>query len=293
MSATTAKIAPLNKDKPAIDRPPISVIVLTFNSEASISRTLEGAFAISDDVHVVDSFSSDRTLEICGGYGTKIVQRTFSNYSDQRNWAIDSLPLKYSWQMHLDADEEITPPLVDIIRGLDLEAAQTDGYILGRKIVFLGRVLRFGGIARTWHYRLFRVGFGRCEDRLYDQHFVASGRVSTLNAFMLDYQEASLSSWTASHNRWSDLEAQEVVWGPAATSEIEAKPTGNRIERRRFLKKRYYALPAFLRAFGIFAYRYILRLGFLDGTPGLIFHVLQGLWFRFLVDAKIFENRQR
>lgn len=271
----------------------ISIVILTYNSEKSISRTLLSIAAITDDIHVVDSFSDDHTIEICRGFNCSINQRGFDNYAEQRNWAISSLELKYPWQFHIDSDEELEPELVHKIKCLDLSSTDFDGYLVGRKTVVLGRVLRFGGIAKTWHCRLFRSGKGRCEDRLYDQHFICDGRVGLIKAFMRDHQEASLSEWTARHNRWSDLEAREVMKQAMShdEGEIQARLDGNPIERRRFYKTLYYKNPIFMRAVVFFIYRYVIQLGFLDGYPGLIYHVLQGLWFRFLIDAKIYECR--
>jgi glycosyltransferase involved in cell wall biosynthesis len=272
----------------------ISVVVLTFNSAPSIARTLRSVQAISDDIHVVDSFSQDDTVAICEAMGCKVVQHPFDNYAAQRNWAIDTLPLAHEWQLHVDADEELEPALQDALKRADLTGAAADGYIIGRKIVFLGKVLKYGSVNKTWHYRLFRRGFGRCENRLYDQHFVASGRTETIDAFMLDHQEMSIGEWTARHNRWSDAEAAEMLLAEAETKregQVEADPRGNPIQRRRHAKKRYYTLPLFWRAFLYTFYRYIICLGFLDGKPGLIYHFLQGFWFRFLVDAKMYERR--
>jgi glycosyltransferase involved in cell wall biosynthesis len=273
----------------------ISVVVLTFNCEKSIGRTLRSLQPISDDIHVVDSFSTDRTLEICKEFGCLIVQHTFSTYADQRNWAIDTLELKYSWQLHVDADEELEPELIDRLRQLDLPATGNDGFIIGRKIVVLGRVLRFGGIAKTWHCRLFRNGKGRCEQRLYDQHFLCSGKIGVIDGFMRDHQEGSLSHWTIQHNRWSDLEVAEIVGNAdeGALNQVSPRLRGNRIERKRLYKKTYYRLPLFIRAFAYFFFRYIVLLGFLDGVEGLIFHVLQAFWFRFLIDAKIYEIKYK
>lgn len=273
----------------------ISIVLLTFNSAASIGRTLDSLAGLSDDVHVVDSFSTDDTVAICETRGCKVVQRAFVNYAEQRNWAIASLPLRHGWQLHVDADEELEPGLRDAIAKLDLTAAHVDGYLLCRKIVFLGHVLRFTSIARTWHMRLFRTGRGRCEDRLYDQHFVCDGPVASLPGAMLDHQEGSLSEWTARHNRWADLESAEVMRGGIAASDgqVQARLAGNPIERRRFQKGLYYRMPLLLRPFLYFLLRYVGQLGFMDGRPGLIYHLLQGLWFRFLVDAKIVEARIR
>lgn len=268
----------------------MSVVLLTFNSSASIQRTLDAVKQVSDDIHAVDSFSKDDTVTILEGNGVKVTQRAFANYADQRNWAIDNLSQMHDWQMHVDADEELEPDLIAAIQRLDFEKTEADGFIVGRKIVFMGRVLRFGGISKTWHYRIFRSGHGRCEDRLYDQHFVGTGRIDTIEAYMLDHQEDTLSEWTARHNRWSDMESREVITRlDNSEGQIQASRSGNRIQRARANKGLYYRSPLFLRALLYFLYRYIGLLGFLDGREGLIYNTLQGFWFRFLVDAKIVE----
>jgi glycosyltransferase involved in cell wall biosynthesis len=272
----------------------LSVIILTYNSSASIQRTLDALKQISDDIHAVDSFSTDETASILKKNGCHVVQRRFTNYSDQRNWAIDNLPLKYDWQFHVDADEELEQPLIKTINALELAKSSADGFIIGRKIVFLGKTLKFGSIAKTWHYRIFRKGFGRCESRLYDQHFVGSGKTETLDVFMLDHQEDTIAEWTSRHNLWSDLESKEISAEMApATGQITPDFLGNKIERTRARKRLYYRAPLFLRALMYFLFRYVVLLGFLDGKEGLIYHVLQGFWFRFLVDAKIYEASRR
>lgn len=269
----------------------IAVVLLTFNSEKSIARTLRSVKALSDEIHVVDSFSTDRTLEICEVYGCKIVQRPFLNYSDQRNWAIDNLPIEAPWQLHVDADEELEPDLRSLISKIDLRASKFDGFLIGRKIVFMGKVLRFGGINKTWHCRLFRAGFGRCEDRLYDQHFLCTGEVTLLKGFMLDHQEDTLAEWTRRHNRWSDMESEEIESAATAGPQIVPDLQGSAIQKKRYYKGVYYKAPLFWRSIAYFLYRYFVKLGMLDGVRGFIYHTLQGLWFRLLVDAKIYERR--
>lgn len=273
----------------------ISIVLLSFNSTATIGRTIRSLRSLSDDIHVVDSFSKDDTVELCLSLGCNVVQRPFSNYAEQRNWAIDNLPLRCEWQMHVDADEELTPELNKAIAGLDLANSAVNGFIIGRKIVFFGHVLHYGAIAKTWHYRLFRTGHGRCEDRQYDQHFVGTGDSKVINAFMLDHQDATLSEWTARHNRWSDMEAAEMLRtlkkreGSEGGGVVQPNARGTVIERKRHVKARYYRMPLFYRAFSYFLYSYFIKLGFLDGKRGLIFCTLQSFWFRFLVDAKIYE----
>ena len=269
----------------------LSVVILTFNAEATLDATLASARQVSDDIHVVDSGSSDSTLAIAARHGAQVVSHPFEDYGKQRNWAIDNLPLKYDWQLHLDADERLSPELsarINALRGAF--PAGVDGYFLPRLLHFMGRPIRHGAMYPIWHLRLFRRGKGRCEDRRYDQHFRVDGPTERIDAPMIDDVRMSLSEWTIRHNRWSDAEVSEIL-NPGSEGVIAGKLGGNPIEQKRALRGGYNRAPLFLRAYGLFFYRYVLRLGFLDGMPGLIFFVLQTFWFRFLIDAKVYEKR--
>ncbi len=271
----------------------LSVVILTFNAEATLGATLASASLVSDDIHVVDSGSTDSTLAIAGEHGAKIVHHPFEDYGRQRNWAIDNLPLKYDWQLHLDADERLSGELsarINALRGAF--PAAIDGYYLPRLVHFMGQPIRHGAMYPIWHLRLFRRGKGRCEDRRYDQHFKVDGRSDRIDAPMIDDIRMSLAEWTARHNRWSDAEVGEIL-NPSAEGVIAGRLGGNPVEQKRALRGGYNQAPLFLRAFGLFFYRYVLRLGFLDGRPGLVFFVLQTFWFRFLIDAKIYEQRMK
>ncbi len=268
-----------------------TIIVLTFNSEETLGATLERARMVSDEIFAVDSGSRDSTVELARQAGATVVEHPFEHYGAQRNWAIDSLPVTGPWQLHLDADEWMDDRLVEAILALPEDPAHS-GYFLPRYVRFLGRVLRHGGMSPTWHLRLFRTGSGRCEDRRYDQHFLLTGGTTAkLPGAMIDDNRMPLSEWTARHNRWADNEVAELAGEPAA-ARIKPDARGNPVERKRFLRDLYNRAPLFLRPFLLFAYRYFIRLGFLDGTEGFIFWVLQTFWFRFLVDAKIWEKRR-
>lgn len=268
-----------------------TVIVLTFNSEATLGATLNRARMVSDELFVVDSFSGDGTLELARSLGATVVQHSFEHYGAQRNWAIENLPVTRPWQLHLDADEWMDDELVASILALP-NAPEHSGYFAPRYVRFLGRVLRHGGMSPTWHLRLFRTGVGRCEDRKYDQHFILkSGTSGKLKGTMVDDIHMALTEWTARHNRWSDGEVAELTAGESS-ARVQPDFRGNPAEKKRFLRERYNRLPLFVRPFLLFTYRYFVRLGFLDGVEGLIFWVLQTFWFRFLIDAKIWENRR-
>lgn len=277
------------------------VVVLTYNCEGIIDETLAMARRIDPRPLVVDSYSSDATLRQVGSEA-EVVQRAFSNYADQRNWAIahlqagDERPVSPDWQLHLDADEVLDEAAVAAIQHVlqSGDAAPHRAYLLRRIDYFMGRRLRHSGL-NPWHLRLFRHGEGACEQRLYDQHFISSQTAGRLNGCMHDKNAVTLNDWTSRHNRWSELEVAEVRGANPKTqagAALQPRLQGDPRERTRWLKALYYRLPSGLRALAYFIYRYVFRLGFLDGREGLYFAFLQGLWFRMLVDAKMHEARQ-
>ena len=276
-------------------RPMLSVIILTRDEEANLPVALSSLKGLKCEIFVVDSGSTDRTREIARAAGCHVVEHPFENYAVQRNWAFDRLPVAAPWTLCLDADERLTPELVDEIEAtLSRGDSPYDGYMLRKRTIFMGRWIRHGGQYPAWHLRLFRSGHGRCEDRLYDQHFVVRGRVGRLASDYVDVITSDLGTFIARHNRWAELEAREILAAPGAVAPpratVAAQLTGTAIERRRFLRTRVYQrFPLFVRPFLFWFYGYVLRGGFLDGVEGLIFHTLQRFWFRFLIDAKIWE----
>lgn len=273
------------------------VVILTFNCEEIIGETLAQARRIDARPFVVDSFSTDRTIEILRDAGCECVQRRFDNYADQRNWAIREVAPRTKWQLHLDADEvmddEAVTSVKAVVDGTPPSAARA--YMLRRVDYFMGRRLRHSGL-NPWHLRLFRSGDGACEDRLYDQHFVAPGPVGRLEGCMHDRNSLSLSEWTARHNRWSELEVaqllREIPGHATAARVLRGRLFGDPRERARWMRKWYYRLPVGLRGVAYFVYRYFLRLGVLDGREGFYFSFLQAFWFRVLIDAKLHEARR-
>ncbi len=269
------------------------VVILTFNSASIIRETVTQAQQVSRDVFVVDSNSSDGTLDVLSELGCTVVQRPFKNYSDQRNWAIAQVKDRFGWQLHLDADEVLDAEAITDIRTALAQPRHT-AYLIRRRDYFMGRMLRFSGV-NPWHLRLFKSGVGQCEARLYDQHFVAStADTGRLGGYMHDKNSVTLSDWTARHNRWSDAEVEENSGPskPEGDDVLKGRLMGDARERTRFIKKIYYRLPIGIRALSYFLYRYVFRLGFLDGKVGFYFAFFQALWFRMLVDAKVYERRQ-
>ena len=274
---------------------PISLIVLTYNEEANIVRTLESVKDWIGEIIIVDSFSTDKTLEICKKYTGKIYQHAFKNQADQFNWALDNVPITCDWVLRLDSDERIMPELAEeLCRVLPSLEKDVTGIYLRRRVYFMGRWIKHGDYYPMWFLRLFRKGKGRYEE-ITEEHIVLSeGRSIRMKNDFIDENQKGLSFWTEKHANWAvgemhDTRAmkQEKELG---TSTVQPFLFGTQERRRRWFKQNLYTrLPLFVRAFLYFFYRYFLRLGFLDGKEGLIFHFLQGCWYRFYVDTKIYE----
>lgn len=269
------------------------VVVLTFNSASIVRETIGQALKVSQNIFVVDSGSKDGTADIAREMGCEVVDRAFVNYSEQRNWAISQVSGKYQWQLHLDADEVLDEEAVSAIGKVLSGSNKFDAYLIKRRDYFMGKMLRFSGV-NPWHLRLFKSGVGQCENRLYDQHFVSTQATGKLSGVMLDKNVSSMADWTARHNRWSDLEADQILQEKTVSSDVlQPRLFGDSRERTRFIKGVYYKLPIGMRALSYFIYRYLFRLGFLDGVVGFYFAVFQAFWFRMLVDAKIYERQSQ
>jgi len=277
--------------------PSLTVIILTFNSAVSLKRVVDACRPLAPRILVVDSFSTDGTVELASELGCEVVQHPFENYAAQRNWSQTQAGLDpAAWVLHLDSDEVLSTELCTAIQAA-VAAPTVDGFLMRRLTYFWGRPIRHGHMNPSWHLRLFRAGMGACEDRLYDQHFVlTSGKAQKLPGVLHDLQLVNLESWTASHNRWSTAEAVEALRarsGEAADGAVmQGSLTGDRRMRKRWLKNNiWYRMPLLVKPYVFFFYSYVLKLGFLDGKSGFVYHVLQAFWFRFLVDAKIMELR--
>jgi glycosyltransferase involved in cell wall biosynthesis len=272
---------------------PVTAIVLTLNEEANLPDCLDSLSGWVQEVIVVDSGSTDATVRIARERGARVEEHPFENYGAQRNWALDKLEIRTPWVLNVDADERVTVELRDSIVGVLAEPRdEVQGYLVTRRTVFLGQWIRHGGHYPAWHLRLFRVGKGRCEDRLYDQHFLVDGKVERLPGDLIDTLTADLGTFVRRHVGWAALEAREQTERASGARVRPRLLSRNPVEVRRWLRTLYDRLPLFVRPVLYFVYRYFLRLGFLDGRKGFIFHVLQGFWYRFLIDSMILELRR-
>ncbi|RYG53626.1 MAG: glycosyltransferase family 2 protein [Chitinophagaceae bacterium] len=270
---------------------PISIIILTYNEERNIAACLESAKELSDHIIIVDSGSTDSTLDIAAGYNAVVYRHPFENYSKQRNWAFQHVQTHYEWILNMDADHRLTPELVAELRAIFSKGVPGDvhGFMASRRTMFMNQWIKFGGHYPVYHGIIFRKGYGSCEEKEYDQHFVIKGDSIVLKGDMIDIITDSLTNFIARHNKWASLEANDIMNLAKTTNKIQPNKHGNLMEKRRYQRLKYYSYPLFWRVFLYFILRFILKGGFRDGKPGLIFHFLQGFWFRFLVDAKIYE----
>jgi glycosyltransferase involved in cell wall biosynthesis len=274
---------------------PVSVIVPVRNEARNLPRCLE-ALAGAGEVYVIDSQSADETVTIAKSHGAKVVQFHYAGgWPKKRQWAMDTLPLAYDWVLLLDADEVLTTELVEEIRRT-LQQPGADGYSIRLQMYFLGRVLRHCD-ASFWKLSLFRKGRGRFECRLKDQdmsmadieiheHVVVDGRTAKLRNALVHHNVDSLSRYILKHNEYSNWEARVLLKPEAGPDEANADLFGNQSQRRRWLKRNLYRLPG--SPVLLFLYRYIFRLGFLDGLPGLIYCSFQAVQM-FHSKAKIYE----
>ncbi len=267
----------------------VSVIILTYNEELNIKNCLKNVVDWAAEVFIVDSYSTDKTLEIAKKYSCKIFQHPFENQARQFNWALENLEIKNEWILRLDADEYLTEELKgEITEKLKNTADAITGFYMKRRVYFMGKWIKHGGYYPTWILRLFRHGKGMSEEREMDEHIILSeGKAERLKNDFVDDNEKDLESWISKHNDFSTREARERLKG-------ESVEVGGQAGRKRWLKQNLYLrLPLFFRSFLYFIYRYFFRLGFLDGKEGLIFHFLQGFWHQFLIDAKIYESKRK
>lgn len=274
----------------------LTAIILTFNEEIHIERCLKSALQVASQVFVVDSFSTDRTVAITENLGAQIWQHEFVNQAMQLAWALKSLPIDTEWVMRLDADEVIEPDLArEINERLPVLPDDVVGVNLDRKHIFMDRWVRHGGRYPLRLLRIWRHGHGRIEDRWMDEHIVVwGGRTVTFKGGFSDWNLNDLTFFTDKHNKYATREAIDVLnqrLGLFPRDEaLNAKSASWQASAKRWAKEKIYnRLPFTISATLYFLWRYFFQLGFLDGRSGLIYHFLQGWWYRFLVGAKIME----
>lgn len=275
--------------------PNLTTIILTKNEEKNIRKSISFAQKVSKRIVIVDSFSEDKTKEICLEENVDFYEHDFITFAEKLNWALSNTDIKTEWVMRLDADEELTDELVNEINlKLDYLPKEITGVMLNRRIYFLGKWIKHGGIYPMKLLRIFRNNIAFCEDKIIDEHMVLkNGQAIQFKYDFIDNDTKDLKYWINKHNNYSSnavFDYFNVLNESEDNDIISSNLTGEQFQRKRWLKNNvFYKLPLFLRAKIYFYYRYIFRLGFLDGREGKIYHFLQAYWYRFLVDSKIYE----
>jgi glycosyltransferase involved in cell wall biosynthesis len=259
-----------------------------------IERCLRSVLPHVQRVAVIDSNSTDNTRELAASMGADVYRNDWINHATQFNWALDNADIDATWILRLDADEVLTDELADKLETVCVSPSEgVSGFTVNRQIHFLGRWMRHGSIYPLRMLRLFRFGKGRCEQRWMDEHIVVDGDVEHLDADIIDDNLNSLTWWIDKHNGYATREVIDIVSAGESEKADAALQMSSQAKFKRWLKESVYnRLPLGVRPGMYFFYRYFIRLGFLDGRQGLIFHVLQGFWYRFLVDAKLLEVRK-
>ncbi|QEH31706.1 Glycosyl transferase family 2 [Aquisphaera giovannonii] len=286
---------PCPRTSPRAGKAPVSVIVPVKNEAANLRLCLP-ALAWADEIFVVDSQSRDETESVAAEFGATVVQFHFNGtYPKKKNWALDSLPFRNEWVLIVDADEVVTPELAaEIARRID--SGEAEGYYLNSQYFFLGRRIRHCGYSECWNLRLFRHELGRYErmpddtggragDNEAHEHVELAGRALRLDHQLEHHAYPTIAAWVEKHNRYA-------VWEAAMYERFRDEPIPANIGRgkrfKRLLKKIYLRLPA--RPAVRFVYSYFLRLGFLDGRPGLVFCTLLA-FYDFLCWANVYERK--
>jgi len=277
----------------------ITVIILTYNEEKHIERCIRSVQGFSANILVVDSFSTDRTIEISKSEGASVYQHEFVNQAVQLNWALDNLSIETEWVMRLDADETVTPLLAnEIPNALTQADVNTSGFLVNRCTYFNRQPVRHGGHYPQYVLRIWRNGQARCEASWMDEHMgLLSGSAQRLNNEIHDDNLNNIGWWTDKHNRYASREAIVLLdrkYGFLSNQHDRLGELKGQARVKRWLKHNVYThLPLGWRVLLFYMYRMIFRMGFLDGRSGMTFHFLQGFWYRFLVDMKITEVEKR
>jgi glycosyltransferase involved in cell wall biosynthesis len=273
-----------------------SFIILTYNEERHLPRLLQSIADLGAPVFVLDSGSTDSTVEIANSYGAVVQQHTFENHPKQWDYALKHFLVTTPWLICLDADQVVTEELKKRLANFRPDDHKyINGIYFNRKNIFKGTWIKHGGYFPFYQLKMFRYGIGHSDlSENMDHRFIAPGKTELWKDGIIieeNLKENQISFWIAKHNVYSDLVAREEVERIKKMRDQPLKPQfwGPPNERRAWLKKMWWKIPRYLRPFLYFTYRFLFKLGFMDGRNGIIFHFLQAFWFRLVVDIKIDE----
>jgi glycosyltransferase involved in cell wall biosynthesis len=265
---------------------PLSVLILTRNEEVNIRQALASVCGWADQVFIVDSYSTDKTLDIANHMGAEIVQNPWPGYAAQKNWALENLPFRNEWVFILDADEFLSDELkLELQEILASSGNGFDGFYVKWRLIFYGHWIKHCGWYPGWGLRFFKHKLGRYENRPVDEHIILNGKAGECKHDIVHRDLHDMAYWIDKHIRYAKLNAQaysQLEQNEGADERIRPSLFGSQAQRRRFIKERVWRhLPA--RGVLYFFYLYVLRFGFLDGGKGLIFCMMHGIFEEFKV----------
>ncbi|MCZ4244711.1 glycosyltransferase family 2 protein [Pedobacter punctiformis] len=277
-----------------------SFIILTYNEEIHLPGLLNSIKDLNAPLFILDSGSTDQTLKIAKEFKAEVKTNPFENHPKQWDFALRTFEIKTPWIIGLDADHIVTPELFDLLDNFkDEDFKDVDGIYFNRKNYFQGKWIKHGGYYPFYLLKMFRnkIGYSDLNENM-DHRFIVHGKTTIWKEGYLkeeNLKENDLQFWKSKHERYSDLIAQEELdrANKIRTQTLNPKFSGNPDERRAWFKRIWWNLPLGVRPYLYFSYRMLFKLGILDGTKGIQFHYLQGLWFRLLVDRKIKKLKQQ
>ncbi len=279
---------------------PFSIIILTFNEEIHLPRLLQSVQPLNASTYILDSGSTDKTVEIAADFGCEVKNNAFINHPKQWDAALKSFDIKTPWVVCLDADQQVTSDLINLLSAFkDEDFKDISGIYFNRKNIFKGKWLRHGGYFPVYLLKMFRVGVGYSDlNENMDHRFIVPGKtIIWKKGYIVEenLKENEISFWISKHNRYSDLVAQEE-WErlqQLRTQTLQPDLFGSPDQKKAFLKSIWWKMPLYVRPFIYFFHRYFIQLGILDGKQGFVFHFLQAFWFRLVVDIKIDEIKKK
>lgn len=264
----------------------LTFLILTFNEEVNLPYLLDNICDLGAEIFILDSYSTDRTVEIASSFGAKIFYRKFDNFSNQRNFALEQLPITTPWVFFIDADELLSSELkIEILK--ELRGSTVDAYYINRRFYWKDKWIKRGYYPISL-LRLGRLGKIKCDDSPVNEHLICtSGKVKSLRNDFMDYNRKDLNAWISKHNEYSNEEAKRLFTDRKLKG---ANVFGNQYQRKRWIRRTIWTrLPPLIRPVFYFLYRYVVRGGFLDGKEAFMYHFLHAFIYRMLIDFKYLE----
>ena len=275
----------------------LSFIILTYNEEIHLPRLLSSIDGLGADIFVLDSGSSDKTLDIARSFNAKVKSHPFENHPKQWDYALKTFSIKTRWVIGLDADQVVSAQLFKKLLDFENEdiAQDINGIYFNRHNYFKGKRLKYGGYRNKYLLKMFRTGLGNSDlNENMDHRFIVPGKTIVWKDGIVkeeNLKENNIDFWLHKHLKYSDLVAEEEYDRrySARIQTTKGKYFGSPDERIAFYKSLWWQLPLYSRPFLYFAYRFVFKLGMLDSKEGRVFHFLQAFWFRLIVDIKLDE----